>query len=78
VAKACAIEETFLDLWNYVYEGQAHKFFDRSNWWATHSRLKAAIKVAKMTKRQIDNILAYCCIKIPIPQPRASTPRYKR
>jgi hypothetical protein len=63
VAKACAIKGTFLDLWNYVYEGQAHKFFDRWNWWATRSRIKAAIKVAKMTNRHIDNILPIFSIR---------------
>lgn len=59
VARAWAIKETFLDLWDYVYEGPARKFFDRWYWWATHSRLKPVIKVAKMIKRHIDNILTY-------------------
>lgn len=59
VSRAWAIKETFLGLWNYVYEGSARKFFDRWYWWATHSRLKPVIKVAKMIKRHIGNIMTY-------------------
>jgi len=59
VARAWAIKETFLDVWDYIYEGPARKFFDRWYWWATHSRLKPVIKVAKMLKRHLDYILTF-------------------
>lgn len=59
VGRAWAIKETFMVIWDYVYEKSARKFFDRWYWWATHSRLKPIIKVAKMMKRNIDNILTY-------------------
>ena len=59
VGRAWAIKETFMGIWDYVYEKSARKFFDRWYWWATHSRLKPIIRVAKMMKRNIDNILTY-------------------
>ena len=59
VARAWAIKELFSKLWNYCYEGSARKFF--KNWfgWAVRSRLKPVIKVAKMIKRHLENILTY-------------------
>jgi len=59
VARAWSIKETFLGIWDYVYEKSARKFFDSWYWWATHSRLKPVAKVAKMLKRHIDNVLTY-------------------
>ncbi|MBC7533295.1 MAG: transposase [Oligoflexus sp.] len=40
------------------------KFFDEWYWWATHSRLDPMIKVAKMLKRHLDNILTYLTHRI--------------
>ena len=59
VARAWAIKELFSKLWNYRYEGSACKFF--KNWfgWASRSKLKPVIKVAKMIKRHLENILTY-------------------
>ncbi|MBA2435890.1 MAG: transposase [Chthoniobacterales bacterium] len=59
VARAGAIKELFSKLWNYGYEGSARKFF--KNWfgWAARSRLNPVIKVAKMSKRHLENILTY-------------------
>ncbi len=59
VARAWAIKELFSKLWTYSYQGSARKFF--KNWfgWAARSRLKAVIKVAKMIKRHLENILTY-------------------
>ena len=59
VARAWAIKELFSKLWNYSYEGSARKFF--KNWfgWAARSRLPPVIKVAKMIKRHLENILTY-------------------
>jgi transposase len=59
VARAWAIKELFSKLWTYCYEGSARKFF--KNWfgWAARSQLKPVIKVAKMIKRHLENILTY-------------------
>lgn len=58
-SRAWAIKEQFRWLWEYRYEGNARKFFQRWYGWATRSRLKPIIKVAKMFKRHLDNILTY-------------------
>ena len=57
VARAWAIKELLSKLWNYGYEGSARKFF--KNWfgWAARSRLQPVIKVAKMIRRHLENIL---------------------
>lgn len=59
VGRAWAIKETFHGLWEYSYQKSARKFFDGWYWWATHSRLEPMIKVAKMLKRHLENILTY-------------------
>lgn len=58
-SRAWAIKEQFRWLWEYRYEGNARKFFQRWYGWATRSQLKPIIKVAKMFKRHLDNILTY-------------------
>ena len=58
-SRAWAIKEQFRWLWEYRYAGNAHKFFLRWYGWATRSRLKPIIKVAKMLRRHLDNILTY-------------------
>lgn len=59
VARAWAIKELFSKLWTYCYEGCARKFF--KNWfgWVARSKLKPVIKVARMIKRHLENILTY-------------------
>ena len=64
VGRAWAIKETFNNLWEYTYQKSAKKFFDEWYWWATHSRLDPMIKVAKMLKRHLDNILTYLTHRI--------------
>lgn len=59
VGRAWSIKEVFLDIWNYSYEKSARTFFGKWYFWATHSRLKPIIKVAKMIKNHLDNILTY-------------------
>ncbi len=58
-SRAWAIKEQFRWFWEYRYAGNARKFFDQWYGWATRSRLKPIIKVAKMLKRHLDNILTY-------------------
>jgi hypothetical protein len=48
--RAWSIKETFSDFWTYSYQTSAEKFFQRWYWWATHSRLKSMIDVAKLMK----------------------------
>jgi len=58
-SRAWAIKEQFRWFWEYRYAGNASKFFNRWYGWATRSRLKPIIDVAKMLKRHFDNILTY-------------------
>lgn len=57
--KAWSIKEQFNEFWTYSYQASAEKFFKQWYWWATHSRLKPMIDVAKLMKRHLDNILTY-------------------
>lgn len=59
VGRAWSMKEMFSEFWNYSYQASAEKFFDRWYWWATHSRLKPMIDVAKLMKRHLPNILTY-------------------
>lgn len=59
VGRAFAIKELFTKLWNYSYEGSARKFFKAWFGWASHSRLRPIIKVARMLKAHLENILTY-------------------
>ena len=58
-SRAWAIKEQFRWLWEYSYAGNARKFFKRWYGWAARSKLKPVIKVAKMLKRHLENILTY-------------------
>ena len=59
VARAWAIKELFTKLWNYSYETSARKFFKHWFGWAARSKLKPIIKVARMIKGHLENILTY-------------------
>jgi transposase len=59
VARAWAIKELFCKLWQYVYEGSARAFFKKWFGWATRSQLKPVIKVARMLRKHLENILTY-------------------
>jgi transposase len=59
VARAWAIKETFGEIWSYVYQACAAKFFKRWYFWATHSRLTPMLDTAKTLKRHLKGILAY-------------------
>jgi hypothetical protein len=58
-ARAWALKETLLGLWNYTYEGAARNFFRRWFGWATRSRLEPFRKVAHMIKRHLKGVLNY-------------------
>lgn len=63
-ARAWAIKESLRPLWDYTYVGAARTFFTRWYWWATHSRLAPIIKVARMLKAHLENILTYLTHRI--------------
>ena len=63
-ARAWALKEQAMVLWDYRYEGPARKHFDWWYRWATHSRLQPMIDKAKMLKSRLANILTY--LKHPI------------
>jgi transposase len=58
-ARAWAIKESLRVLWRYLRRGWALRFFRRWYFWATHSRLKPVIEVAKMIKRHENGVLNY-------------------
>ncbi len=58
-ARAWAIKENFRWFWSYCYAGHARNFFEDWYSWASRSRLQPIIKVAKMIKRRLPNILTY-------------------
>jgi transposase len=59
VGRAWNRKELLRGLWNYSYEKAARTFFNKWYFSATHSRLKPVIKVAKMLKKYLANILTY-------------------
>ena len=58
-ARAWALKEQAMVLWDYRYEGVARKHFAWWYRWATHSRLKPMIAKAKMLKSRLANVLTY-------------------
>ena len=59
VSRAWAIKERFRDMWGYVSEMVAWKFWKRWYFWATHSRLKAIQAAAKTVKNHITGVMNY-------------------
>ncbi len=64
LGRAWSLVQAFKDLWEYRSETWALKHFKRWYFWATHSRLKPFVKLAKMLKSHLANILTY--LRIPI------------
>ena len=59
VGRAWNRKELLRGLWKYSYQKSARTFFNKWYFSATHSRLKPVIKVAKMIKKYLENILTY-------------------
>jgi transposase len=57
--RAWAIKESLRDLWAYRRKGWALRHWKHWYFWATHSRLKPVVKVARMIKGHLDNVLTY-------------------
>jgi transposase len=64
LGRGWSLVQAFKELWDFTSETWALKHFKRWYFWATHSRLPAFTKVAKMLKKHLDNILTY--LRIPI------------
>jgi transposase len=58
-ARAWALKETAIALYNYIYERPARKHFRWRHGWAVRSRLQPMIEVARMLKRWFENIITY-------------------
>ena len=58
-ARAWALKETAMTLYDYLYEGPARKHFQWWYGWAVRSRLAPMKAVAGMLKRRFDNIITY-------------------
>jgi transposase len=58
-ARAWAMKENVRILWDFERQDWAEKFFKRWYFWATHSRLRPMIDVAKMIKRHLHNVMTY-------------------
>src|SRR5271157_3378464 len=57
--RAWAIKESLRDLWAYQRKGWALRHWKRWYFWATHSRLKPVVKVARMIQGHFDNVMTY-------------------
>lgn len=58
-ARAWALKEQFRWFWRYVYPTSAEDFFDSWYAWAIRCRLKPILKVARMLRRHLPNLLSY-------------------
>jgi transposase len=57
--RAWAIKEALRDLWTYQRKGWARRYWQSWYYWATHSRLPAVVKAARMIAAHLDNVLTY-------------------
>jgi transposase len=57
--RAWAIKEALRHLWDYQRRGWAVRHWQQWYHWATHSRLPAVVKAAKMIKNHLNNVLTY-------------------
>lgn len=64
VARAWALKETIMSLWDYSYIGAARNHFERWYNWAVRSRLKPMQEKAQMLKRHLPNVLTYLTHRI--------------
>jgi transposase len=58
-ARAWALKETAMMLFNYSYTGVARSFFKRWYGWSSRCRLKPMIEAGRMLKRRLENILTF-------------------
>jgi len=58
-ARAWALRQAGMKLFDYSYEESARKHFHWWHQWAVRSRLQPMIKVARMLKRRFENVITY-------------------
>ena len=58
-ARAWGISDLFRWFWRHVYSTTADRFFRRWYAWAVRCRLRPMVRVAKMLKRHLPNLLTY-------------------
>ncbi len=58
--RAWAIKESLRHLWSYQRKGWARRFWKKWHFWATHSRLRPVILVARTLQNHLSGILNYC------------------
>src|SRR6266536_1931153 len=58
-ARAWALKETAMAMFEYIYERPARKHFHWWYNWAVRSRLKPMIEVGRMLQRRFENIITY-------------------
>jgi len=58
--RAWAIKESLRHLWSYQRKGWARRFWKRWHFWATHSRLRPVIRVARTLQNHLSGILNFC------------------
>jgi transposase len=58
-ARAWAIKEEFRWFWRHVYAMSADEFFSQWYAWGVRCRLRPIVKVARMLKRHLPNLLSY-------------------
>jgi transposase len=58
-ARAWALKETAMRLFDYRRESAARAFFEQWRRWAARSRLKPMVAVARMLTKRLENILTY-------------------
>jgi transposase len=64
LARGWSLVQAFKELWDFRSKTWALKHFKRWYFWATRSRLKSFIRLARMLKNHLANILTY--LRIPI------------
>jgi transposase len=57
--RAWAIKESLRALWGYRRKGWGLRHWKHWYFWATHSRLSPVVKVARMIRNHLDNVLTY-------------------
>jgi transposase len=57
--RAWALKEALRHLWDFQRKGWALRYWKEWYYWATHSRLKPVVQVAKMIHEHLENVLTY-------------------
>jgi len=58
-ARAWALKESLMRLFEYRYTGAARRFFEMWSGWASRCRLAPMIRVARMLRGRLANVLTY-------------------